>query len=659
MDNKKPADKVTRTTSRAGWRFASGMAGLFFGLTAHAGEHTGAVADFSLEELINLKVTSVSKKEQNLFDAATAVTVISNEDLRRSGVTSIPEALRLVPGLDVAAVNSSQWAVSSRGHNSLYANKLLVLVDGRVVYNPNFAGVYWDLQQTMLEDVDRIEVIRGPGATIWGANAVNGVINVTTRNAKDTQGGLIYGGGGDVSQAMVGGRYGRKLGTDTYYRIFAGYELHDDYPLANGLPAGDNWQSGLFGFRLDHDLQADTHLTWQADLTGLSLDDGNSDAYNVNTLGRWTRELSDRSGIQAQIYYDRTYRNEILRAGGATDTIDITTQHSFRLGGRNELIWGLGAQFIQGKLWQLNQAVLIQTPRTSSQLYNVFIQDELQVVPDRLTLTGGTKLEHNSYTGFEFEPSLRAVFKPTPKQSLWAAVSRAVRTPSVLEGRQAIAPALGAPFVGPGGGLYVPRAVGNANIKSEILWAYEVGYRIQPTDRVSLDVAAFYHQEDQLQTWSPGITQFIPGSPLGVAGLQWGNYLSGHSYGTELSVQVSPLNSWHLTGGYSLLVSDISGLDPVNRQFSAPKHQASLRSSHDFTPRLSLDAQLRYVGGILGVSAYITGDVRLAYRLTDRLELSAGGQNLMDGRHMESSTEFFAITAEVPRSFYGKITWKF
>ena len=294
-----------RSADRYFWGGALSLAVILTGARAAAND---SVADFSLEELINVKVTSVSKKEQNLFDAATAISVISNEDIRRSGASSLPEALRLVPGLGVAAVNSSQWAITSRGHNQLYANKLLVLVDGRGIYTPNFAGVFWDLQQPMLEDVDRIEVIRGPGGTIWGANAVNGVINVTTRSAKDTQGGLIYGGGGDTLQTMGGGRYGGKLGPDTYYRAFAGYQLRDDYPLANGQPAGDNWQSGQVGFRLDHYVEADTHLTWQADATGLELGNDGSDAGNINSLGRWTREFSDRASIQAQVYYDHTFR---------------------------------------------------------------------------------------------------------------------------------------------------------------------------------------------------------------------------------------------------------------------------------------------------------------------------------------------------------------
>jgi len=267
------------------------------------------LAGFSLEELINIKVTSVSKREQSLNETASAIFVLSNEDIRRSGALSLPDALRQVPGMDVGAVNSSQWAVSSRGFNSIYANKLLVLIDGRAVYTPLFSGVYWDLQRPMLEDLDRVEVIRGAGGTIWGANAVNGVINVVSKSARETQGEMLYTGGGNVHQLMGGARYGGKIDADTYYRVFAAYELNDDYPLADGRSAQDDWGGWFGGFRVDRYLDADTQLTWQGDLTTSDLDEGRSDAYNVNTLGRWTRKWSDQNRLSIQAYYDRTYRN--------------------------------------------------------------------------------------------------------------------------------------------------------------------------------------------------------------------------------------------------------------------------------------------------------------------------------------------------------------
>ncbi len=261
--------------------------------------------DLDLEQLVNIQVTSVSKKEEKLTDAAAAISVLSNDDLRRSGATSVAEALRLVPGMDVAQINSSPWAISARGFNEPHSRSLLVLVDGRAVYSPWDGGVTWNLQQQMLEDVDRIEVIRGPGGTLWGANAVNGVVNIVSKSARDTQGGLIYGGGGDVHLTMDGGRYGGMIGSNTYYRVFGSYQLNDDYPAPDGSPSGTGWQGGQGGFRIDNYASADTHATWQGDFTKNDLFEHTQDDYNLNTLGRWTRTLSDRSSIEFQTYLDR------------------------------------------------------------------------------------------------------------------------------------------------------------------------------------------------------------------------------------------------------------------------------------------------------------------------------------------------------------------
>lgn len=618
------------------------------------------LGDLSIEELMNETVTSVSKKEQKRGDAAAAISVLTNDDLRRSGAVTVADALRLVPGLNVGAANSSQWAISARGFNNVFSNKLLVMVDGRAVYSPLFAGVYWDLQQTMLEDVDRIEVIRGPGATIWGANAVNGVINVVTRSAKDTQGGLIYGGGGNVHLAMGGARYGGQIGEHTYYRIFGGYQLKDDYRLATGQPADDGWQSGNGGFRIDHYPQEGTLLTWQMEATTVDLDDHTSDGFNFNTVGRWTRELSARSSFEMQAYYDRNHRDEASRSGSNIDTIDLTAQHTFGLGEHHDIIWGGGYRFIASDIKQTTPLVAVRDGRFTKQIFSAFIQDEFKLVPDKLTLTAGTKLEHNDYTGFELQPSVRAVFKPAEQQTVWAAVSRAVRTPSSLEGHDVFAIPLGAPFVGPGGGLFVPTLVGG-DVSSEVLWAYELGYRIQPGSRVSVDLAVFYNDYSDLLT--PGsVSQFIPGVPVGIAETPWENAQSGETYGGELSVTVSPTDNWRLTASYTLLLANLHGpaaSTPETTERSAPRHQLGLRSSYDFTKRASLDAQLRYVDNIQAVSAYITADVRLSYRVNDRLELSVVGQNLLDNQHPEQAVIALTTTAEVPRGVYGKITWRF
>jgi iron complex outermembrane recepter protein len=619
---------------------------------------TNSSADFSLEDLINIKVTSVSKKEERLNDAAAAVFVLSNDDLRRSGATSIAEALHLVPGLTVGQINASQWAISSRGFNDQYANKLLVMVDGRAVYTPTLAGVYWDLQQPMLEDVDRIEVIRGPGATVWGANAVNGVINVVSKSARDTQGGLVYGSGGNVHLTMDGSRYGGRIGKDTYYRVFGSYQLSDNFKQPDGQSARDGWQSGGGGFRIDHYPQADTHLTWQADATAAELNEHTSDAYNVNTVGRWTRELSERSSVEVQTYYDRTYRNESTRARPIVDTIDLTAQQTFGLGQRNDVIWGMGYRAMFNKTDQTTPAILVRNGDFTMQLFSAFIQDEFKLVPDRLILTAGTKIEHNDYTGFEIQPSVRAMFKPTENQTLWAAVSRAVRTPDVLEGRDVFAVQLGDPFPGPGGS-YIPRLVGNGNLVSEVLWGYEVGYRIQPIRRVNVDVATFYNHYEHLINFATDVARFVPGTPYGTAEIPFENNQSGYTYGVETAVTLEPVDHWRLTGSYSFLFENIEGAALAGGTVVAdPRHQAVLRSAYDFK-RAGFDAQLRYVDQAGVVPAYVTADVRLSYRATDKLELSLVGQNLLDGGHLEAVPFFGATGGVVPRGFYGKITWRF
>jgi len=618
------------------------------------------LADLSLEELMNVTVTSVSKREQKLSDAASAISVLSNEDIRRSGATTIMEALRLVPGVNVGQVNSAQWAVSARGFNDLFSNKLLVLVDGRAVYNGLFAGVFWDALQVMLDDVDRIEVIRGPGATVWGANAVNGVINVVSRSARDTQGGLLYGGGGDQHEWMGGVRYGGQAGPNTYYRVFASAHTESDSPLANGTPAHDSWTGRHGGFRLDHYPSDTTHLTWQADATEVRLDDGSVREHNLNTLGRWTRQLSDRSSLEVQAYYDRIFRDDLAVAKGHSDTFDLTAQHTFGLGEKHNIIWGGGYRYSDIQLAPTNALIQVRRDRSRLQLFSAFLQDDFQLVPDKLILTTGCKLEHNDYTGWEFQPNLRAVFKPTRESTVWAAWSRAVRTPNAVEGRDMMGIPAGAPFVGPAGGFYLPISVGNARPDSEVLRAYEAGYRIQSSRHVSVELALFYNHYSEL-IGTRDIRRFVPGVPFGIAEIPSVNLRTGQSYGGEASVTVSPVDRWRLTASYSRLVVLLQGPGGVRDPTStgSPGYQAMLRTSHDLTRRTSLDVQLRKVAAITRVPAYVTADLRLAYFCTDLIELSLVGQNLLERQHPEQPLLPFIVVAEVPRSVYAKLTWRF
>jgi len=619
-----------------------------------------SVADLSLEELLNVKITSVSKHEENLNDAAAAIFVLSNDDIRRSGATTVAEALRVVPGLHVAAIGSSDWAVSARGFNSQFANKMLVMIDGRTVYSPLFSGVYWELQQVFLEDLDRIEVIRGPGATIWGANAVNGVISVISKSSRATQGGLVYGGGGNVHLALGGARYGGKISEATFYRVYGNYQLNDDFRQANGQSANDGWDLVKGGFRLDHYTSTDGQWTWQGDAYAGNLADRTGDVHGFNTLGRWTQPLGERSSYEVQTFFDHTYRNNAL-AEISLDTADLNLQHTFGLGERNDVIWGLGYRFTSTKLQNAKPpGSIITDDHLPLQLFSAFVQNEFQLMPDRLTFTLGTKVEHNDFTGFEVQPSARLTFKPAQNQTWWAAVSRAVRTPSQSEGTAFGTFAIGAPVVGPGGALYQPAIVGNPNAGAEVLWAYELGYRIQPTQRVSVDVTTFHNDYNHLMGRQP--TGVIPGAPLDILTFESGNTLHGESYGGEALLTVVVTDAWRWSASYSLVLLQMQGTpasEATTLEANAPTHQVVLRSAYDFTQHLSLDAQLRYVDNVAAVAAYVTADLRLAYRPTANLELSLVGQNLLDASHPEQASTLGAPTIEVPRGFYGKVTWRF
>jgi iron complex outermembrane receptor protein len=619
-----------------------------------------SLADLSIEQLLNEPVNSVTKRTTRQFDSPAAITVLTQDDLLRSGARSVPDALRLVPGMNVGAVNSSQYAVSARGFSTVFSNKMLVLVDGRAVYNALFAGVFWDLQQPLMEDLNRIEVIRGPGAAIWGANAMNGVINIVSSSARDTQGGLAYLGGGNVQRMMAGGRYGGVIGDDLYYRVFATMQSRDDYLLGNGQHAGDGWRSWHSGFRLDKYANADTHLTWQADATVLDLESGVSDGYNVNSLARWNKELSSRSSLELQVYYDRIHRNDSLRALYSGDTFDVALQHIFPLGMRHDITWGAGYRFVTNSVEDIARNVDIREGSFDRNLYSLFIQDEWQMLPNRLTATLGARLEHNDFTGLELQPNLRLLFKPTEKQTLWAAVSRAVRTPSALEAMDVFVVDFAPPAPGPGG-VYVPRIVGNAAPRAEVLWAYEMGYRIQPHERLILDASVFYNDYSRLIALHE-VNRYIPGVPVGTAELPFQNVLSAETYGGEITATLSPSDAWRLTASYSLLLANFHGPATSRtsiQEKSIPTHQVVLRSSYDFSPRVSLDVQVRYVDQIETVPAYATADLRLLYRVTDRLDFSIVGQNLFSDDQPEQRAQPVTLTSAVPRGVYGKVTWRF
>src|SRR6266566_1292907 len=609
----------------------------------------GALKKLTLEQLMNLEVTSVSKRPEKLSQAASAIQVITQEEIRRSGVTSLPEAQRLASNLEVAQVDSHEWAISARGFNGTTANKLLVLIDGRSVYTPLFSGVFWDVQDTLLEDVDRIEVITGPGATLWGANAVNGVINILTKSARDTQGLLLYGGGGTEQRAFGGIRYGGQLSTNAYYRIYTKYFDRDDTPLPNGADGQDAWQMGQGGFRVDWYPGEVNQLTFQGDGYGGAINQAANGDIRVaggNLLGRWSHTFSEASDLKAQFYYDRTHRKVPLTFAEDLDTYDFDLQHRFPLAERQDIVWGLDYGLSEDRVANTPNFAFLPA-KLSFQLFSAFAQDEITLVRDRLRLTLGTKFEHNDFSGFEFQPSGRLSWTVTSRQTLWAAISRAVRTPSRID-TDFFVPA-NPPFALAGGPKFV----------SEELLAYELGYRVRPIDQLSFSLATFYNDYSNLRSLEPGPPIII------------GNGLKGETYGAELAGSYQTTSWWRWQAGYTYLQEHIrlkSGSMDFNQgrgEGSDPQNQFSIRSSMDLPGRLTLDAALRYVdvlhniaNGVRGtVPSYVELDARLSWTPIENLELSVVGQNLLHSEHPEFG--FPTSRHEIQRGGFVKVTWRF
>ena len=663
--------------------------GLLFGWSprlATTAELHNDFTDLSLEELMNIEVTSVGKKPQRLVDTAAAVFVITQEDLRRSGATSLPEALRMAPGLQVARIDANKWAVSSRGFNGRFANKLLVLMDGRTVYTPLFSGVYWEVQDTLLEDIERIEIIRGPGATLWGANAVNGIINIITKHARETQGGLATVGGGSEERGFGSLRYGVTLHPDAFLRVYFKFLNRDHMIDVEGQDTHDEHWMTRGGFRLDWQTSDRDSLTFQGDLYAgeanqdLSLPslappfqqrvEGDIDLFGANLLTRWRHQSSDSSHIALQLYYDRTDRKETPLLKETRDTVDIDFQHQFRLMGRHEIVWGLGYRFTQDDFGN-SFFTRLDPNHAADHLWSAFIQDEIALIKEHLFLTLGSKFEHNDYSGFEHQPNIRLRWTPTPTHTLWAAVSRAVRTPSrENDGRvnRFIIPP-GAPQQNPGPIPAITAVVGSADFDSERLVAYEIGYRIRPIDLLSFDLAAFYNVYDNLRSVEPGapFLETVPTPPHLVLPFQLDNKAEGESYGVELAVDWQPFKWWRLHTAYTYLQLRI---DPDNDSQSsntdleeglAPHHQVSFRSQMNLPKGLAWDLWLRYVDALpsINVSDYVTLDTRLAWTPISGLEVSLVGRNLIAKHHLEFVNELFPVATEIKRSAYIQLAWRF
>ena len=641
------------------------------------------LGDLSIEELMNESVTSVSKREQKLSQAAAALFVINQEDIRRSGALNIPDLLRMVPGLDVAQINANTWAISARGFNHQFSDKLLVLIDGRAVYTPTNGGVNWDTQDVPLQDIERIEVIRGPGATVWGANAVNGVINVITRQAKDTQGVLVAAGGGTQDQAFGTAQYGGKIGEDASYRVFTKRFEHNDLPnLAGRDTNSDGWHLLHGGFRVDGSLSSNDSLTAQGDIYGGSEEAGidhiaslspplNESVQRVaglsggDILGRWNHVHANGSDTTVQAYFDRYSRSGPSRFE-VRNTVDFDFQQHRRLGLRQDLVWGAEYRRSADRIAGTIDDAFDPADRTI-QLFSAFVQDEITLAPERVFLTVGTKLEHNAFTGFELGPSIRMTWTPSARDTVWAAVADADRTP----GRDDTSGDFNVfVFALPNGAPAELSIVGNPRQKSEHLLATDLGYRVQASSRVSVDLAMFYNRYRQLRTLEPGapILETDPVIHYDIP-LVYSNQMHGTTDGLEVSAHFKVTDRWTLSPGYALLHmnlhTDPGSLDTrsvADIEGSSPRHQLQLRSSMTLPRGFAWDTSVYFVDRLAAeqVPSYTRLDTQLIWRSTQRLEWSLVGQNLLQNLHVESNDIATSVQpSQVKRSVYAKFTWTF
>ena len=630
----------------------------------------------TLEELSQVVVTSVSKEPEAIWRTPAAIYVLTHDDLQRAGVTAIADALRLVPGVEVAQIDSSRnWVVGIRGFGDQFSKSVLVLIDGRSVYTPLFAGVEWSTQDTLLEDVDRIEVIRGPGGTVWGGNAVNGVINIITRSAADTHGVHVEAGGGNVTSALAGARYGGSASGVDYRAYAKGFTLAPQFHT-DGRDF-DNRHAAQAGFRLDWHPTAKDSLSVHGDLydgtlgesvrvatfapAGSTLLDGPEDVSGQNLVVRWDRDLGDGANLMVQSYFDRTYRLG-LDFGETRDTFDLDVVHRRRLRGRQEIIAGAGFRSSPSTFIQTVSAADFQPHALTNTLYSAFAQDTIDLVPKTLAVSVGAKLEHNNYTGIEIQPSIRLLWTPTPQQTLWGAVTRAVRTPSRIDEDIRVAIFLQAKPA-----TYAILS-GNPGIQPEQLVSTEAGYRTLLGRKFSLDVTGFYNRHQNLVALGaalPATTQSTDGLSYAAIPVPWANGIGGTSEGFEVAPSGELTSFWRVSGSYSFLHLNLANR-PGNTdrntlamyQGATPSHQVVVTSQLDLRRGWHVDPTYRYVSARAfgDVPGYQTADIRVAWRARRMLELSVTGQNLLQAHHPEWARDP-GPTVEIRRSIYAQAAW--
>lgn len=641
--------------------------------TLRSGEERGNdLFALGLEELMNTRVVTASKSKERAFDVPAAMTVITNEDIRRSGQTNVMEVLRMVPGMQVSRINSSGWVVSARGFADEYANKMLVLVDGRSIYTPTFSGTYWDLVNLPMEDIDRIEVIRGPGASVWGANAVNGVINIVTKESKYTQGAYVTAGAGSHERVFGEGRVGGKMGEDGHYRFYSRYLDRDRLEDPQGMEQNNGWQRMLTGARADWTNGGNDSFTVQGEVQ-----QGNNEQETVQfgpvgedaemsmsyLRGRWGKVLEDGSVLTVNSFIDQNRRDTAVLDQRVT-TFDVDVSHALRWADRNDLVWGGGY-----RLWSDSfntTSVLSFIPHEEEKnLFSAFVQNTFEAT-ERLDLTLGTKVEHNDFTGIEVQPTAKAAFRPDERSTIWASVARAVRSPSrsedsiryVVQEQPTAPPTLGV-------------IMGDGGVDSEELIAYELGYRISPREGLVFDVSTYYNDYGSLTTLMQG-TPFFDGSSV-IVPLRIGNLGEAEMYGIEASASWQVTPGWLLAGYYSYghLNTDAGAANQLTADYETlwPEHSFSLRSLYNFTENVEFDTAAYYVadldnarevdGSLQPIDAYLKWDMRLGWRPWEGIELSLVGLDLLDGGRQQFIDSRFYPASQIGRSYYGKVAWRF
>ncbi|HTK84750.1 MAG TPA: TonB-dependent receptor [Patescibacteria group bacterium] len=685
--------KLKKTNFHPDIRASVIMTAVFYFLSGTAAfAASNSIPDYfslSPEQLLGANVMSASRRVEKVAEVPAAVYVITQEDIQRSGMTSIPELLRMVPGVDVARQNSNTWAISIRGFNNPTANKILVMVDGRTVYNPLFAGTFWEVQDMPLADIERIEVIRGPGGALWGANAVNGVINIITKNAADTQGTHIVGGGGNYEKVFGTARYGGKIGNDSWYRVYAKGNERGSFH-SSGLSGGDDnrandsWQSYHAGFRMDwnghggpdtvsihgdaYHVDADDideSFSFTAPFTSFIPESIQSIGENI--VGVWTHKYESGANLRLQSYLEYTSRNEILFQDHRT-IFDNEVQYTFQPMGRHEWIAGATYRLTSDNIGGSDE-ITFDPDSLTQNLFGVFAQDKITLAPDHWYLTLGGKLEHNDYTGFEIQPDARLEWLPDPSQTVWASVSRAVRTPSRIERDLDIDNLVVGPGVlFPGFPTEVELAH-NKDFDSEDLIAYELGYRKQISPAVSVDGSVFANDYRRLGNDTLLTPFFVPAGadPAHfVLPIEYTNGMSGEIYGAELAASWKVNPRWKLTAGYSHLEMflhspTVFGFSQETDEDRSPQNQFSLRSYWDINDRWTLDTMAYWVDQLPAdnVPAYLRVDVNLGWKFNKHLRFNLVGQNLFAPPHREFGPATSANVSEVPTSIFGKFTWDF